>query len=120
MNKRATGSIGESAACGALTKAGMTILERNWRRPTGEIDIIAKDRKTIVFVEVKTRSSLKFGRPAEAVGRSKQMHILRTAMLYLAENGLDDAPVRFDIVEVLPTGIRHLKNAFDATDMADF
>lgn len=120
MNKRATGTIGESAACGALTKAGLTILERNWRRPTGEIDIIAKDKKTIVFIEVKTRSSLKFGRPAEAVDRSKQMHILRTAMLYLAEKGLEDVPVRFDIVEVLPDSIRHLRAAFDATDMPEY
>lgn len=120
MNKRASGNSGETAACEALTKAGLTVLERNWRRPTGEIDIIAKDKKTLAFIEVKKRSSLRFGRPAEAVDKAKQMHILRTAMLYLAENGLDDAPVRFDIVEVLPTGIRHLKNAFDATDMADF
>ena len=120
MNKRASGSSGETAACEALTKAGLTVLERNWRRPTGEIDIIAKDKKTIVFAEVKKRSSLRFGRPAEAVDKAKQLHILRTAMLYLAENGLDDTPVRFDIVEVLPTGIRHLKNAFDATDMIEF
>lgn len=120
MNKRTAGSIGESAACSALTKAGLTILERNWRRPTGEIDIIAKDRRTIVFVEVKTRSSLKFGRPAEAVNKAKQLHILRTAMLYLTEKGLEDAPVRFDIVEVLPDGIRHLRAAFDATDMSEY
>jgi len=117
MNKRAAGTSGESAACEALKRAGLTILERNWRRPTGEIDIIAKDRHTIAFIEVKTRSSLRFGRPAEAVDKAKQMHILRTAMLYLAEKGLDDAPVRFDVVEVLPTGARHIRNAFDATDM---
>lgn len=120
MNKRSVGSAGESAACGALTKAGLTILERNWRRPTGEIDIIAKDKRTIVFVEVKTRSSLKFGRPSEAVDRTKQLHILRTAMLYLAEKGLEDVPVRFDIVEVLPNSIRHLRAAFDATDMPEY
>ena len=120
MNKRAAGTAGESAACEALKRAGLTILERNWRRPTGEIDIIAKDKRTIVFIEVKTRSSLRFGRPAEAVNQAKQMHILRTAMLYLAEKGLEDAPVRFDIVEVLPTGVHHIRAAFDATDMSDF
>lgn len=120
MNKRASGNAGESAACDALTKAGLTILARNFHRPTGEIDIIAKEKKTIAFVEVKKRSSLRFGRPAEAVDKAKQMHILRTAMLYLAENGLEDAPVRFDVVEVLPTGIRHIRNAFDATDMSEF
>ena len=120
MNKRAAGTSGETAACEALKRSGLTILERNFRRPTGEIDIIAKEKQTIAFIEVKTRSSLRFGRPAEAVDRGKQMHILRTAMLYLAEKGLDDAPVRFDVVEVLPTGIRHLRAAFDATDMSVF
>lgn len=120
MNRRTVGNAGEAAACGALKNAGLTILERNWRRPTGEIDIIARDRRTIVFVEVKTRSSLKFGRPSEAVGKAKQMHILRTAMLYMAEKGLEDAPVRFDIVEVLPDSIRHLRAAFDATDMPEY
>jgi len=120
MNKRASGSAGEAAACEALLRDGLTILERNFRRPTGEIDIIAKERQTIVFVEVKKRSSLRFGRPAEAVDKAKQMHILRTAMLYLMEKGLEDVPVRFDVVEVLPSGVRRLKAAFDATDMADF
>lgn len=120
MNKRASGASGENAACEALIKAGLTILARNYRRSTGEIDIIAKDKRTIAFIEVKKRSTLRFGRPAEAVDRAKQMHILRTAMIYLAENGLEDAPVRFDVVEVLPTGIRHLRAAFDATDMPEF
>ncbi len=120
MNKRAAGTSGETVACEALKRAGMTILARNWRRPTGEIDIIAKDKRTIAFIEVKTRSSLRFGRPAEAVDKAKQLHILRTAMLYLAEKGLEDAPVRFDVVEVLPTGVRHIRAAFDATDMPEF
>lgn len=120
MNKRTAGSMGEAAACRALKSAGMTILECNYRRSTGEIDIIVKDKGTIAFVEVKTRSSLKFGRPAEAVDRKKQMHILRTAMVYLAEKGLDDMPIRFDIVEVLPDSIRHLRAAFDATDLIEY
>lgn len=120
MNKRAAGASGEAAACEALTKAGLTILERNYRRPTGEIDIIAKDRRTVAFIEVKTRSSLRFGRPAEAVDKAKQLHILRTAMIYLAERNLENAPVRFDVVEVLPTGVRHIRAAFDATDMPEF
>ena len=93
----------------------MRVLQMNFRRPTGEIDIIARQRRTIVFVEVKRRSSLRFGRPAEAVDRAKQGHILRTAALYLQENDLEDAPVRFDVVEVLPGEIRHIEGAFDAT-----
>ena len=117
MNKRVFGAEGESAARSYLLSKGAKILEMNFRRPAGEIDIIAKLRKTILFVEVKRRSSLRFGRPSEAVNPAKQAHILRTAMLYLQENGLEDVPVRFDIIEILPDGIHHIENAFDATDL---
>ena len=119
MNKRETGSAGERTAAAFLEKAGCKILERNFRRSTGEIDLIARDGKTIAFVEVKRRSSLRYGRPAEAVNRAKQVHILRTSLLYLAENGLDDVPVRFDIIEVLPDQVRHIKAAFDGTGIID-
>jgi len=117
MNRRTTGTLGESAASEALTRAGMKILARNFRRSTGEIDIIALDKRIYVFVEVKARRSLKYGRPSEAVDRVKQQHIVRTAQLWLSENGLDDVPVRFDVVEVLPDRIVHLRDAFDATDL---
>ena len=120
MNKRAAGNAGEITAAVFLEKNGCKILERNFRRPTGEIDLIVRDRKCIVFVEVKQRSSLRYGRPAEAVNRAKQIHILRTAALYLAENGTDDTLVRFDVVEVLPDNVQWIRSAFDATDMADF
>ena len=120
MNRREAGNAGESAAAAFLQKSGCRILERNFRRPTGEIDVIAREGRTVVFVEVKRRSSLRYGQPAEAVNRSKQLHILRTAALYLAENGLDDVPVRFDVIEVLPDRLRHIKAAFDATGLADF
>lgn len=116
MNRRAAGASGEQGACDALVRSGIAILERNYRRSTGEIDIIARERQTILFIEVKARSSLRYGRPAEAVNRTKQQRILRTALLYLAENGLEDVPIRFDVVEVLPTGVNHLRAAFDATD----
>lgn len=120
MNRRTLGNQGEDAACEALVRDGCTILARNFRRPTGEIDIIAKEGSTIVFVEVKRRSSLRYGQPAEAVNRTKQLHILRTAALYLAENGWDDAPVRFDVVEVLPGELRQIRSAFDASDLSGF
>ena len=115
MNNRRFGGQGEADARAFLEEKGIKVLEMNFRRPTGEIDIIARQRRTIVFVEVKRRSSLRFGRPAEAVDRAKQGHILRTAALYLQENGLEDSPVRFDVVEVLPGEIRHIEGAFDAT-----
>lgn len=117
MNKRSIGAIGERAACHYLEQHGVVILECNYRRQPGEIDIIAKEKKTLLFVEVKHRSSLRYGRPAEAVNHAKQLHIVRTAMLYLAENDLEDTPIRFDVVEVLPEEIHHIKNAFDATDL---
>ncbi len=115
MNKRKNGAQGEAEARAYLEKKGAKILEMNWRRPTGEIDIIARLGGTLLFVEVKRRATLRFGRPAEAVDRAKQAHILRTAALYLQEHRLEDAPLRFDVIEVLPDGIRHIEAAFDAT-----
>ena len=117
MNKRRFGGEGEADARAFLEKKGAKVLEMNFRRPTGEIDIIAQSRGMLLFVEVKRRSSLRYGRPAEAVDRAKQAHILRTAALYMQEKGLADARVRFDVIEVLPDGIRHIENAFDATGM---
>ena len=115
MNKRSMGAQGEADARAFLTQKGARILETNYRRPTGEIDIIARQGRTLLFVEVKRRSSLRYGRPAEAVDRQKQAHILRTAQLYLQENRLRDVPLRFDVIEVLPGQIRHIENAFDAS-----
>lgn len=115
MNKRLFGGEGEADARAYLKGRGAKVLEMNYRRPTGEIDIIARQGKTLLFVEVKRRSSLRYGRPAEAVDRAKQAHILRTAALYMQEKGFMDVPTRFDVIEVLPDGIRHIEGAFDAT-----
>ena len=115
MNRRSFGGEGEAQARTFLERRGAKILEMNYRRPTGEVDIIARMGRTIVFVEVKRRSSLRYGRPSEAVDRKKQAHILRTAQLYLQENRLSDAPVRFDVIEILPGEIQHIENAFDAS-----
>ena len=115
MNTRRMGTQGEGDARRFLEGKGAKILHMNYRRPTGEIDIIARQGQTILFVEVKRRSSTRYGRPAEAVNQAKQAHILRTAQLYLQENKLTDSPVRFDVIEVLPGEIRHIENAFDAS-----
>ena len=115
MNRRSIGAQGEADAKAFLVQKGAKILEANYRRPTGEIDIIARQGRTLLFVEVKRRSSLRYGRPSEAVDRQKQAHILRTAQLYLQEKGVVDTPVRFDVIEVLPGQIRHIENAFDAS-----
>ena len=117
MNKRELGTEGEVRARAWLLGKGAKILEMNYRRPTGEIDIIARQGSMVCFVEVKRRSSLRYGRPAEAVNADKQRRIARTALLYLQENGLEDAPARFDIIEILPGEIRRIENAFDASDL---
>ena len=115
MNRRSYGSEGEYAVRDYLTGRGYRVLDMNYRRGPGEIDVIARQGARVVFVEVKRRSSLRYGRPSEAVNRQKQAHILRTAQLYLQERRLADAPVRFDVIEVLPGEIRHIENAFDAS-----
>lgn len=112
------GNKGESFACNFLEKKKMKILERNFRTPLGEIDIIAKDKDEIVFVEVKTRSSNKFGEPQESVGFAKQKTIKKVAMIYLkGKKLLDKVGVRFDCVALSPAGdndfdVEHFENAF--------
>ena len=115
MNRRAFGSEGERAACDYLRKRGWTIVETNVRRGRGEIDIVARKRDLTAFVEVKRRSSLRYGQPAEAVNWEKQRRIAGAAALYMQENSIEK--VRFDVIEILPDGIRHIESAFDATDL---
>jgi TIGR00252 family protein len=116
MNHIHTGDSGEQAAAARLEAAGYGILARNYRARPGEVDIVADDNGTLVFVEVKTRRGEGFGRPAEAVTRRKQGKLMATAQCYLKQYGLYDKPVRFDVVEVLLTGgetnINHIVNAF--------
>ena len=117
MNKRAFGSEGEQAACDYLAGKGWQVIDRNVRRGRGEIDIIARKRKLTAFIEVKRRTSTAFGTPAEAVNLEKQRRIAQAAALYMQENALEDARIRFDVIEILPGEIRHIEGAFDATDL---
>ena len=117
MNRRAYGNAGEDAACAYLMQRGWTILDRNVRRGRGEIDIIARRKDIVAFVEVKRRSGLNYGRPAEAVNREKQTRIAHAAALYMQENDLSDSKLRFDVIEILPGEIQHIEGAFDATDL---
>lgn len=117
MNRRAYGSAGEDAACAYLAGRGWEILDRNVRRGRGEIDIIARRRGAVAFVEVKRRSGLGYGRPAEAVNREKQRRIVQAAAIYMQEKGLDEANIRFDVIEILPGELRHIECAFDASDL---
>ncbi len=92
------GPLGEELAARFLKRKGYKILERNYRCPFGEVDIVALHRGTLVFVEVKTRKSLAFGHPAEAVDLRKQRRLQRIASCYLGQRRLGDIPVRFDVV----------------------
>lgn len=109
---RAKGSAGEILATQYLTKKKYEIVQTNYSNKIGEIDIIAKDGKTLVFIEVKSRKTLKFGRPCEAVGVYKQNKIRQVATLYLMMKKIKDTPIRFDVIEVLDGEINHIINAF--------
>ena len=117
MNTRAFGNAGEDAACAYLRKNGWHILGRNVRIGRNEIDVIARKKKMTAFIEVKRRSSLGFGRPAEAVNFEKQRRIAQAAALYMQENGLMNANIRFDVIEILPGELRHIEAAFDASEL---
>ena len=112
-----TGGAGEQAAAAHLRAAGYKILALNYRARPGEIDIVAADGDTLVFVEVKTRKSDAYGTPAEAVTYRKQGKLIATAQCYLKHHGLYDRPLRFDVMEVrLEPGkkpmLNHIINAF--------
>lgn len=115
--KDAVGKYGEDVAARHLAAAGLTIVERNWRCPEGEIDIVARDGDALVICEVKTRRSVTFGLPVEAVTRRKADRLRRLAYLWLLENPGRGVDVRFDVVSVLrpPTGaaqVEHVVGAF--------
>jgi putative endonuclease len=110
------GRWGEEEAVRYLRRQGMKILERNLRTPVGEIDIIARHGKILVFVEVKTRKSDAFGTPQEAVGPFKQRQILRTAQWYLGDGRGKGLQPRFDVIAVRPSPegarVEHIPDAF--------
>jgi putative endonuclease len=110
------GRRGEEIAARHLRRCGYRILERNFRAAGAEIDLVAADRGTFVFVEVKTRSSADFGLPAEAVDERKAERIHRAAGIYLKRRHAAERPARFDIVAIIGAGracrLELLKDAF--------
>jgi len=110
---RVEGAIGEFNASEYLKNKKYKILEQNYKNRLGEIDIIAKYKNYIVFVEVKSRSTLQFGRPSEGVDRRKQQKLRSVANLYLIQHKIMDSACRFDVIEVIgKTEINHIENAF--------
>lgn len=109
------GKGAEDIACRHLRAQGMRVVARNWRWRGGEVDIVARDGPTLVFVEVKGRSGEAFGTPEEAVTRGKRDRLWRTALAFLG--GKAEVPVRFDVVAVGPHGVRHIRDAFREEDV---
>lgn len=113
-----TGLNGEQTAEKWLQQhRGMKTLERRYRNKAGEIDLIMKDKETIVFVEVKTRLNSSPGTGMLAVDRKKQQRIARCAVLYLIEMGLLKSYIRFDVAEVSETSVIHVPDAFQPGTM---
>lgn len=114
----ALGARGEAIAAAYLGRRGFDIIERNFRCKGGEVDIIARDGGTYVFIEVKTRRNDYFGVPQEAVTPFKQRQISKAALTWLSKKKLYEAPARFDVVAIILSGavvadVEHIANAFD-------
>jgi putative endonuclease len=112
--KDAVGRYGERVAARYLCEQGMVVLDRNWRCAVGEIDIVARDGDTLVVCEVKTRSGVGFGSPAECVTTAKAARLRRLAALWLSEHSVRPRAVRLDVVGVLrsargPAAVEHLR-----------
>lgn len=116
MNSKIKGKTGEDLACAYLKKNKYEIIDRNFTTNVGEIDIVAVSDGCIVFVEVKTRRSLAYGAPSEAVNYAKQRKISQVASQYLSKYRKMNYPVRFDVIEVYMQDmtVNHIVNAFDS------
>jgi putative endonuclease len=117
MQKKELGKKGEGVALRFLKRRGYRIVEKNYVCKMGEMDIIAKEKDTLVFIEVKTRTSTMFGPPQLAVNSSKQRQLSKVALNYLKEKHLEDVKARFDVVAILlrqkGEEIELIKDAFD-------
>jgi putative endonuclease len=116
-NPQAVGKTGEAIALRYLRRKKYAIVETRFRFLRGEIDIVARDRNTLVFVEVKMRTSRAFGRPEESVTSAKQLQIRKVAEGYLLKNRLGDVDCRFDVISIRPDDragyvVEHFENAF--------
>jgi putative endonuclease len=117
IDKKELGKKGEELALQFLKKRGYRIIGRNYVCKMGEMDIIAKEKDTLVFVEVKARTSTTFGPPQLAVNSAKQRQLSKVALNFLKEKHLEDVKARFDVVAILlrPKGeqIELIRDAFD-------
>ncbi|MPM99096.1 hypothetical protein SDC9_146286 [bioreactor metagenome] len=114
MNNKEKGDLGEAIASKYLEDKGINIIALNYRIKTGEIDIISSLDDQIIFVEVKARTNIRYGYPAEAVNYKKIKKILNTANYYILQNNLHNKKIRFDVIEIYlnEKKINHIENAF--------
>lgn len=110
--RRALGADGEDRAAAWYDANGYVIVDRNWRCREGELDLVVRRGRELVFVEVKTRTSDRFGLPAEAVTMTKQRRIRKLAGLYLADTRTTAADLRFDVVAILGDQLEVIEAAF--------
>ncbi|MCX7759654.1 MAG: YraN family protein [Hydrogenothermaceae bacterium] len=113
MNKSEIGKLKEDIAVKFLKERGYIIIERNFRKRFGEIDIIAKDGNCLVFVEVRSRSYDTFGKALESIDIKKRMKLSKMANYYLTNLNQHFDEVRFDVVSITGDEIEHIKNAFE-------
>jgi putative endonuclease len=118
MNRRSKGTEGEHLAAQFLEAQGYSILERNYRFERGEIDLVAMDGEELVFIEVKTRHSQRYGEPEESVTPSKEAQLKKVAEGYLYERNIENQSCRFDVVTITyqrgAPVLRVIHNAFPA------
>lgn len=123
MDSLSVGERGEDLAASFLKGQGYRIIDRNYKTRMGEIDLVARDKDTLCFIEVKTRSSTVFSLPQESVTIYKQRRIAKAALMYLKQNNLLEEKARFDVVSVVcanqdaAASIELIKNAFELSDI---
>ena len=112
QNKREVGAEGEDRATKSLKREGYRIIEKNFRSPFGELDIVAEEGGYLVFVEVKKRNSQTFGNSLHAINNAKKKHMIKTAMFYMKTHKCFDRRVRFDVVGIDSDNVKIVKHAF--------
>jgi len=110
--RRALGISGEDAAAAWYRAQGYEIVERNWRCRQGELDLVVRQGRLVVFCEVKTRTSDAFGAPVEAITRDKQMRLRRLAARWIDDAGFRPIEIRFDVASVMDGAVDILEGAF--------
>lgn len=114
MGNHEFGKEGEDLARSYLEKKGFVWKDSHYSTPWGEIDLVMMSRSRLVFVEVKRRRGDLYGRPEEAITKTKKDHLVKAALVYVQKKKCEGQMIRFDVVSIGPDGIQHFPNAFNA------